>query len=148
MGHFEEDEYALNMDTLSKERRSWNMSQIRSRNTTPERIVRSALQRLRYRIHLYAQLPGHPDIVLPRRKAAIFVHGCFWHRHAGCRFAYTPKTRRKFWLRKFEENRNRDVRVRRELRKLGWKVITIWECQTGDTHILGERLRRFLTTCR
>ena len=125
------------------------MSRIRSRDTTPERIARSVLDRLGYRLRLHAEdLPGHPDIVLPRRKTVVFVHGCFWHRHPRCRFAYTPKTRRSFWLRKFEENKNRDARVRLRLRKLGWKVITVWECQTEDTKPLADRLRRLLADTR
>ena len=135
------------MDTLSREKRSWNMSRIRSRDTIPEKTVRSVLRRLRYRIQLHAKdLPGRPDIVLPRRKTVVFVHGCFWHRHSRCRFAYTPKTRRTFWLRKLTENRNRDARARRHLRKLGWKVITVWECQTDDVKTLTVRLKRLLSS--
>jgi DNA mismatch endonuclease (patch repair protein) len=135
------------MDTLSREKRSWNMSRIRSRDTIPEKTVRSVLRRLRYRIQLHAKdLPGRPDIVLPRRKTVVFVHGCFWHRHSRCRFAYTPKTRRTFWLRKFTENRNRDARARRHLRKLGWKVITVWECQTDDMKTLTIRFKRLLSS--
>lgn len=135
------------MDTLSREKRSWNMSRIRSRDTIPEKAVRSVLRRLRYRIQLHAKdLPGRPDIILPRRKTVVFVHGCFWHRHSRCRFAYTPKTRRTFWLRKFTENRDRDARARRHLRKLGWKVITVWECQTDDVKTLTVRLKRLLSS--
>src|SRR3990167_6864482 len=135
------------MDTLSREKRSWNMSRIRSRDTIPEKTVRSVLRRLRYRIQLHAKdLPGRPDIVLPRRKTVVFVHGCFWHRHSRCRFAYSPKTRRTFWLRKLTENRNRDARARRHLRKLGWKVITVWECQTDDMKTLTIRLKRLLSS--
>src|SRR3989344_3866445 len=131
------------MDTLSKAKRSWNMSRIRSRDTIPEKIVRSAIRRLGYRIQLHVKdLPGSPDIVLPRRNTVVFVHCCFWHRHSRCRFTYTPKTRRTFWLRKFTENRDRDARARRHLRKLGWKVITVWECQTDDVKILTIRLKR------
>ena len=137
------------MDTLSREKRSWNMSRIRSRDTIPEKTVRSVLRRLRYRIQLHAKdLPGRPDIVLPRRKTVVFVHGCFWHRHSRCRFAYTPKTRRTFWLRKLTENRNRDARARRHLRKLGRKVITVWECQTDDVKTLTVRLKRLLSSGR
>jgi len=137
------------MDTLSREKRSWNMSRIRSQDTIPEKIVRSALRRLRYRIQLHVRdLPGRPDIVLPRRKTVVFVHGCFWHRHSRCRFAYTPKTRRAFWQRKFAENRDRDTRVRRQLRRLGWEIITVWECQTDDLKTLAVRLRRLLSSGR
>lgn len=135
------------MDTLSKEKRSWNMSRIRSQDTIPEKIVRSVLRRLRYRIQLHMRdLPGRPDIVLPRRKTVVFVHGCFWHRHSRCRFAYTPKTRRTFWQHKFAENRDRDIRVRRQLRRLGWEIITVWECQTNDMKTLTVRLKRLLSS--
>ena len=137
------------MDTLSREKRSWNMSRIRSQDTIPEKTVRSALRRLRYRIQLHARtLPGRPDVVLPRRKTVVFVHGCFWHRHPHCQFAYTPKTHRSFWQRKFAENKDRDTRVRRQLRKFGWKIITVWECQTGDTQSLTAKLKRLLTAAR
>lgn len=133
------------MDTLSKEKRSWNMSRIRGRDTTPERLVRSLLHRLGYRFRLHArELPGHPDIVLPRLKTALLVHGCFWHRHSRCRFAYTPKTRKAFWESKFASNQARDAAVRSQLRKLGWKIITIWECQTSNEPSLALRLKRML----
>lgn len=137
------------MDILTKERRSWNMSRIRSRDTAPEKIVRSVLRRLGYRLRFHVkELPGRPDIVLPRRKTVVFVHGCFWHRHPHCRFAYTPKTRRSFWLRKFAENKARDTRVRRHLRRLRWEVITVWECQTDEVKTLTDRLRRLLRSCQ
>jgi len=133
------------MDTLSKEKRSWNMSRIRGRDTTPERLVRSIVHRLGYRFRLHArELPGHPDIVLPRLKTALLVHGCFWHRHSRCRFAYTPKTRKAFWKSKFADNQARDVAVRRRLRKLGWKIITVWECQTTNEQSLALKLKRML----
>ena len=135
------------MDILSRERRSWNMSRIRGRDTAPEKIVRSVLRKLGYRLQLHVKdLLGRPDIVLPRRKTVVFVHGCFWHRHSRCQFAYTPKTRRTFWLRKFTGNRDRDARARRHLRKLGWKVITVWECQTCDMKTLTVRLKRLLSS--
>lgn len=137
------------MDTLSREKRSWNMSRIRGRDTTPEKIVRSAIRKLGYRLQLNVKdLPGRPDIVLPRRKTVVFVHGCFWHRHSRCRFAYMPKTRRSFWQRKFAENRDRDTRVRRQLRRLGWEIITVWECQTDDVKTLTVRLKRLLSSGR
>ena len=133
------------MDTLSKEKRSWNMSRIRGRDTTPERLVRSLIHRLGYRFRLHAQeLPGHPDIVLPRLKTVVLVHGCFWHRHSRCRLAYTPKTRKAFWKIKFADNQARDVAVRRRLTKLGWKIITIWECQTTNEQSLALKLKRML----
>jgi len=133
------------MDTLSKEKRSWNMSRIRGRDTTPERLVRSIVHRLGYRFRLHArELPGHPDIVLPRLKTVLLVHGCFWHRHSRCRFAYMPKTRKAFWKSKFADNQARDVAVRRRLRKLGWKIITVWECQTTNEQSLALKLKRML----
>jgi DNA mismatch endonuclease (patch repair protein) len=118
------------MDRISKAHRSWNMSRIRGKDTTPERLVRSALHRMGYRFRLHRKdLPGKPDIVLPKHRVVIFVHGCFWHRHPRCRYSTTPKTNRKFWNAKFKTNVERDRRVRRELRKLGWKVVVVWECQ-------------------
>lgn len=117
-------------DRLSRERRSWNMSRIRDRDTEPERLVRSALHRAGYRFRLHCRdLPGRPDIVLPRYRTVVFVHGCFWHRHCGCRLAYAPKSRTAFWQAKFRSNVERDRRNARELRLLGWKVVTVWECE-------------------
>lgn len=120
------------MDNLSKERRSWNMGRIRSGNTAPEVRVRSALHRmgLRFRLHVKG-LPGKPDIVLPKWKHVIFVHGCFWHRHAGCKFAYTPKSRIDFWAEKFRRNLLRDETVEQELHRIGWEVSTVWECEVS-----------------
>jgi DNA mismatch endonuclease (patch repair protein) len=93
----------------------------------------------RFRVHV-PDLPGTPDIVLPRWKTAIFVHGCFWHRHAKCRFAYTPKTRLDFWSNKFNENVRLDAASEKQLRRAGWKVIIIWECQTRKIEQLKHRL--------
>ena len=93
------------MDLLSQERRSWNMSRIRGKDTMPERLVRSLLHRMGYRFRLHRQdLPGRPDIVLPGRRTVVLVHGCYWHRHDGCRLAYTPKSNQTFWNSKFREN--------------------------------------------
>src|SRR5688572_1396341 len=134
------------MDRLTKEHRSWNMSRIRSGNTKPERIVRSAIHRLGYRFRLKTgmTLLGKPDIVLPKHGIVLFVHGCFWHRHARCRFAYTPKSRLEFWTQKFSANVRRDIVVRRRLRRQGWRVIEIWECQTRDFDELLSLLSRVL----
>lgn len=133
------------MDTLTKERRSWNMAQIRGANTQPERLVRSVLQRLGARFRLHRKhLPGHPDIVLPRYGLVVLVHGCFWHRHRRCRYAYTPRTRLKFWTHKFERTVARDKKVRRMLRQQGWKVAVIWECETRDPESLASRLGSLL----
>ena len=129
------------MDRLSKERRSWNMSRIRGKDTKPERLVRSLLHRMGYRFRLHRKdLPGRPDIVLPKYRTVIFVHGCFWHRHTGCRYAYTPKSRIDFWKRKFRDNVRRDRRSCRELEATGWTVVVVWECGTADMDALADRL--------
>ncbi len=128
------------MDSLTPEHRSWNMSRIRSGNTKPERLVRSLLHRMGYRFRLHRRdLPGRPDIVLPGRRTVVLVHGCYWHRHPGCRFAYTPKSNVAFWQAKFDENVDRDIRQHGQLRDLGWHVITVWECETKNLDMLAER---------
>jgi len=117
-------------DSLTSERRSWNMSRIRGRNTGPELRLRSLLHRAGFRFRLHAnQLPGSPDIVLPKYRTVIFVHGCFWHRHPGCRNATMPSTRREFWREKFDGNVGRDLRNQAALEAAGWTVLTIWECE-------------------
>lgn len=141
------------MDRITRERRSWNMSQIRSRDTKPELVVRSVLHRLGFRFRLEsAKLPCRPDVVLPCHRTVVFVHGCFWHRHAGCRFAYTPKSSVQFWTRKFQTNIERDEQIARRLRRLGWKIIVVWECQTTDrtalTRSLQSKLAPLLQTSR
>ncbi|MFN4241829.1 MAG: very short patch repair endonuclease [Tepidisphaerales bacterium] len=130
------------MDRLTSEHRSWNMSRIRNRNTRPEMVVRSALHRLGHRFRLATgnSLPGRPDVVLPSLRLVVFVHGCFWHRHDKCKFAYTPKSRVEFWQKKFEQNRARDQRAASALRRLGWRVLVVWECQCEDR----EQLMSFL----
>jgi len=131
------------VDVSSKAKRSDVMSRIRGRDTGPERAVRSMLHRMGYRFRLHrTDLPGKPDIVLPRHQTVIFVHGCFWHRHKDCRYAYTPKTRARFWLNKLEQNSQRDRSVRGELRRLGWRVITVWECNLRTPDKLCRRLKR------
>lgn len=118
------------VDTISSERRSWNMSRIRGRNTKPELMLRSMLHREGFRFRLHSKnLPGRPDIVLPRYRTVIFVHGCFWHRHEGCRNATMPSTRREFWSEKFDKNKERDIRSREALESAGWKVCVVWECE-------------------
>jgi DNA mismatch endonuclease (patch repair protein) len=123
------------VDRLTPQRRSWLMSRVRGKNTGPEIRVRKCAHALglRFRIHRN-DLPGKPDIVFPRRKIALFVHGCFWHRHPGCRKATAPSSR--FWAKKFAYNVKRDVRAKAALRKLGWKVAVIWECETKDSNRL------------
>lgn len=131
------------MDHLTRERRSWNMSRISGRNTRPELVVRSVLHCLGYRFRVHvSDLPGRPDIVLPRHRIAVLVHGCFWHRHAGCRFAYQPKSHVAFWSDKFDQNVRRDSNNKRNLRRLGWHVVVVWECQTSDR----AKLKQWLTT--
>jgi DNA mismatch endonuclease, patch repair protein len=133
-------------DRISKEKRSWNMSRIHATNTKPELIVRSLLHGMgfRYRLHVRA-LPGCPDIVLPRWKSAVLVHGCFWHRHQGCHLAYTPKSRKTFWTKKFEGNVNRDKKASAMLRRLGWRIFVVWECELQDRDRLARRLVRGIT---
>lgn len=117
-------------DTITRERRSWNMSRIKGRDTGPELRLRSLLHRAGFRFRLHAkELPGKPDIVLPKYRAAIFVHGCFWHRHEGCRNATMPSTRTEFWKSKFDSNVDRDERNRAALTAAGWTVFTVWECE-------------------
>lgn len=116
-------------DSLSPERRSWNMSRITGRNTRPEVALRSLLHRAGFRFRLHDRtLPGKPDIVLKRHKTVVFVHGCFWHRHAGCKNASIPSSRTEFWSDKFRITVERDERNACELRSLGWNVVTVWEC--------------------
>ena len=129
------------MDRLTKQHRSWNMSRIRGKDTRPEMRVRSLLHRMGFRFRLHRKdLPGKPDIVLPAYGTVIFVHGCFWHRHPGCRFAYTPKSRVDFWLTKFQRNVERHQEVEAELEALGWRVVVIWECETASEDQLQRRL--------
>lgn len=118
------------MDVHNKETRSYNMSCIKGKNTKPESIVRKYLfsQGFRYRKN-DKKLLGTPDIVLPKYKTAIFVNGCFWHGHEGCRYFVVPKTNTEFWVKKIETNRERDSRKINGLQNLGWKVIVVWECQ-------------------
>ena len=130
------------MDKISPERRSENMRRIRPKDTKPEMIVRRTAHSLglRYRLHR-KDLPGTPDMVFSRHKVAMFVHGCFWHRHAGCPNCTNPGTRPEFWAAKFAANVERDARSERELRELGWRVEIIWECETRNPQALAERLR-------
>jgi DNA mismatch endonuclease, patch repair protein len=127
------------MDHLSKEKRSWNMSRIGAKDTKPELIVRSLLHRMGFRFRLNGKvskkiyskgvLPGKPDIVLTKYKTVIFVHGCFWHRHEGCKRCSTPTGNKQYWQRKFEYNVAHDKQVQDELSQLGWKSFVIWECE-------------------
>ena len=121
------------------------MSRIRGRDTSPEKVVRSMLHRMGFRFSLHRKdLPGKPDIVMPRHSTVIFVHGCFWHLHKGCKQARIPKTRHAWWKQKLEGNASRDLKKRTELRRLGWRVIAVWECETEKPDKLRRRLERFL----
>ena len=125
------------MDSFNSAHRSWNMSRIKSRDTSPELKVRSILHRMGYRFRLHRKdLPGKPDIVLPKYRAVIFVHGCFWHRHFDCKYAYTPKSNIEFWEKKFSKNIERDLRNKRLLQEQGWSVIVVWECQVNKQEFL------------
>lgn len=131
-------------DTRTPEQRRRIMQAVKTRDTGPELAVRRILFRLGYRYRLSAkELPGRPDIVFPGRKRAIFVHGCFWHGH-GCAKGHAPKSRLDYWAPKLQANRARDAAQLHELEKLGWSVLTIWQCETRDQEALAANLKRFL----
>lgn len=143
-------------DVHSKATRSYNMSRIKSKNTKPELLVRKHLFRhgFRYRINV-KHLPGTPDIVLPKYETIIFVHGCFWHGHDNCKYYVLPKTRTEWWKNKIDRNRQRDTKVREELRHLGWRTMVVWECQlrtpqqTATLEAIVSALNQaFLDKCR
>lgn len=117
------------MDTVDSKTRSYMMSRVKGKNTKPELIIRKYLhsQGFRFRLHV-SNLPGKPDIVLPKYKLCIFIHGCFWHRHDNCKYATVPKTRTTFWINKLEYNKYRDIRVKLQLHGTGWRVFEIWAC--------------------
>ena len=117
-------------DHLTPKKRSWNMSRVRSGHTKPELIIRSLLHRAGFRFRIKNnKLPGSPDIVLPKYKTALFIHGCYWHRHEGCSKATMPKSNREFWRKKFADNVTRNRRVQEELQQLQWRVLILWECE-------------------
>jgi len=133
------------MDRISPEKRSWNMSRIRGENTKPEIIVRSLLHRNGYRFRLHKKdLPGKPDIVLPKHKIVVLVNGCFWHQHKNCSNSNIPKTNTKFWRDKLKKNVLRDIEKKAELRKLGWRIYTVWECQLIDLEKIEKKLKIFI----
>lgn len=131
-------------DNHTPQQRSENMRAVRGKNTGPEVFVRSLLHRLGYRFRLHRKdLPGTPDIVFPARRSVIFVHGCFWHGH-NCSRGTPPSSNVDFWRRKIAGNRERDGRTQKQLRKDGWKVLTVWACQTKNPRRLEKRVSRFL----
>ena len=132
-------------DIVDRRRRSELMAGIRGRDTAPELAVRRIAHRmgLRFRLHR-KDLPGRPDLVLPKHRLAVLVHGCFWHRHEDCRYAYTPKSRVVFWTEKFAQNIARDRGNEQALRNLGWRVLVIWECETRDEENIEQRLAEFI----
>jgi DNA mismatch endonuclease, patch repair protein len=133
------------MDTISPTERSALMSRIRSENTRPEMAVRSILHRLGYRFRIHRKdLPGRPDIVLPRHRKIVLVQGCFWHGHT-CRFASTPKSNTGYWSVKIEANRARDARNKKALAEQGWAVLELWECEIRQLKGLEDRLQAFMT---
>lgn len=132
-------------DVFSKEKRSWIMSRVRGRDTKPEVLVRSFLHRLGFRFRIHRRnLPGNPDIVLARHSSVIFVHGCFWHGHKHCQRAHRPATHINFWNKKLDHNIERDMRFRKMLRRMNWKVLVLWQCETKKPKTLVSKLERFL----
>jgi DNA mismatch endonuclease (patch repair protein) len=128
------------LDRISKDVRSNLMRAVRTKNTSPEVKVRSVLHRLGYRFRLHRRdLPGSPDIVLPRRRVVVFVHGCFWHSHS-CKHGSPPASNIAFWKSKMRQNKERDRRNKRKLQELGWHVITIWECEIKNHELLRVKL--------
>ena len=134
------------MDKLTIKQRSHVMRSVGQKNTKPEILVRKTLHALggRFRLHV-TSLQGRPDIVLKGRRLCIFVHGCFWHRHEGCKYSTIPKTNAAFWMRKFSANKRRDKRLESELTRSGWKVVTIWGCEVRDVEKLRKRLKHILS---
>ncbi|MBW4055839.1 MAG: DNA mismatch endonuclease Vsr [Proteobacteria bacterium] len=133
------------MDKISHQQRSKNMAAVRGKNTIPELIVRHVLHAMGHRFRLHRKdLPGKPDIVLPKYRTCIFVHGCFWHQHPGCKRASNPSTNMDFWSQKLDRNVERDKQNGLELHSLNWRVFVIWECETKDIVLLEQKLRRFL----
>jgi DNA mismatch endonuclease, patch repair protein len=132
-------------DKISKARRSANMRAVRSRNTRPEILVRQIAYRLGFRFRLHRRdLPGKPDIAFPGRQKAIFVHGCFWHQHKGCRRATVPKSNRGFWRLKLARNVARDAMQLAAIRKRGWRALVVWECEIKNERRLTAKMMRFL----
>ncbi len=133
------------MDTLSPDERSERMSRVRGKDTKPEMVVRRLVHGLGYRYRLHGRsLPGNPDLVFGKRRKVIFVHGCYWHRHAGCPLCRLPKSKLEFWQPKLEGNKQRDERNQERLRELGWDFLIVWECELKNRDELTNRIRSFL----
>ncbi|HAM32563.1 MAG TPA: very short patch repair endonuclease [Deltaproteobacteria bacterium] len=133
------------MDRIGPQARSALMSKVRGKDTGPEMIVRRLLHRLGYRYRLHVrELPGQPDLVFPSRQKAIFIHGCWWHQHRCKRGNRRPATRREYWLPKLEANKRRDAETRSKLRRMGWRTLVIWECQTRDSDMVRSLAQKFL----
>jgi DNA mismatch endonuclease (patch repair protein) len=129
------------VDTFPPEKRSDIMRRVRSTDTVPERKVRSLLHKIGFRFRLHRQdLPGKPDIVLPKHRTVVFVHGCFWHRHQGCQHATTPASRQEYWRPKFRRTIERDKKNQEDLRQHGWNVVVVWECKTKELAVLTVEL--------
>jgi DNA mismatch endonuclease (patch repair protein) len=134
------------MDRLAPKARSALMARIRSTGSDPELLVRRLTHRLGFRFRIHRRdLPGTPDLVFPRLRRIIFVHGCFWHGHPGCRRAHLPATRREYWLPKLARNAARDANAQAALKAAGWDILVVWECETGDLGTLERRLTDFLS---
>ena len=132
-------------DVFDDDKRSWIMGRVKGKDTKPELLVRSLVHRMGFRFRLHrTDLPGKPDIVLPRHRKIIFINGCFWHGHKNCPRSKRPETNLDFWNAKIEGNIKRDTRIRRQLSKSGWKVCTVWECETRKSDILQKKVKRFL----
>ncbi|SED69160.1 very short patch repair endonuclease [Pseudomonas costantinii] len=135
----------MSADIVTPEQRSQNMSRIKGKNTKPEMIVRSACHDLGFRYRLHRKdLPGTPDLAFPKHRLCLFVHGCFWHSHPGCKYAYTPKSRLDFWLPKLAKNVERDMKAKRALEGSGWRVSIIWECQTKNRDTLRAEIQKMI----
>ena len=136
------------MDTMTPAQRSERMGRVKGKNTRPELLVRKLIHGMGYRYRLHrADLPGKPDLVFPKRRKVIFVHGCFWHRHPNpeCALARLPKSRGEFWLPKLEGNRLRDIGKQEQLKNLGWGVLVLWECELRNSETLKARIHEFLS---
>jgi DNA mismatch endonuclease (patch repair protein) len=134
------------MDVLTPEQRRRTMAAVKSQNTKPELVVRRLLHAAGYRFRLHRKdLPGKPDIVLPKYRTVVFVHGCFWHQHSGCKAASRPASRQEYWEAKLDRNVSRDVSNQAQLEALGWHVIVVWECEIKAREVLLQRLTRALT---